>query len=80
MNPGVQHWMAHAYVLTGRRADVERLATLHDHPLRLAVIHAALTQRRKIACEVMVARGERASLPPISPLARRHLSHWRPIS
>ncbi len=40
--PGVQHWMAHAYVLAGRRAEVERLAATHDHPFRLAVIYAAL--------------------------------------
>ena len=40
--PGVQHWMARAYVLTGRRAEVERLATTHDQPFRLAVIYAAL--------------------------------------
>ena len=40
--PGVQHWMARAYVLTGRRAEAERLATTHDQPFRLAVIFAAL--------------------------------------
>ena len=40
--PGVQHWMAHAYILAGRRAEVERLAAAHDHPFRLAVIYAAL--------------------------------------
>ena len=40
--PGVQHWMARAYVLAGRRAEVERLAATHDHPFRLAVIYAAL--------------------------------------
>ncbi len=40
--PGVQHWMAHAYVMAGRRAEVERLAAAHDHPFRLAVIYAAL--------------------------------------
>jgi len=40
--PGVQHWMALAYVLAGRRAEVERLAATHDHPFRLAVIYAAL--------------------------------------
>jgi tetratricopeptide (TPR) repeat protein len=40
--PGVQHWMARAYVMTGHRAEVERLAGRHDHPLRLAVIYAAL--------------------------------------
>jgi hypothetical protein len=40
--PGVQHWMAHAYVLVGRRAEVERMAATHDHPFRLAVIYAAL--------------------------------------
>ena len=40
--PGVQHWMADAYVLAGRRAEVERLAAAHSHPFRLAVIYAAL--------------------------------------
>ena len=40
--PGWQHWMAHAYVIAGRRADVERFAAAHDHPLRLAMIYAAL--------------------------------------
>lgn len=40
--PGVQHWMARAYVLAGRRAEVERLAAAHDHPFRLAVIYTAL--------------------------------------
>ncbi len=44
--PGVQHWMAHAYVLAGRRAEVERLAAAHDHPFRLAVIYAALGDNR----------------------------------
>jgi TolB-like protein/Tfp pilus assembly protein PilF len=39
---GYQHWMAHAYVMVGRRAEVERLAATHDHPFRLAVIYAAL--------------------------------------
>jgi serine/threonine-protein kinase len=40
--PGVQHWMAHAYVMVGRRDEVERLAATHHHPFRLAVIYAAL--------------------------------------
>ena len=40
--PGMQHWMARAYVMAGRRAEVERLAATHDHPFRLAVIYAAL--------------------------------------
>jgi hypothetical protein len=34
--------MAHAYVMVGRRDEVERLAATHHHPLRLAVIYAAL--------------------------------------
>ena len=41
-SPGMQHWMARAYVMAGRRAEVERLAATHDHPFRLAVIYAAL--------------------------------------
>jgi tetratricopeptide (TPR) repeat protein/tRNA A-37 threonylcarbamoyl transferase component Bud32 len=40
--PGVQHWMARAYVLAGRRAEAERLTATHVHPFRLAVIYAAL--------------------------------------
>jgi len=40
--PGWQHWMAYAYVIAGRRAEVERMAAAHTHPLRLAVIYAAL--------------------------------------
>jgi eukaryotic-like serine/threonine-protein kinase len=40
--PGVQHWMAHAYVLAGRPAEVKKLAAAHDQPFRLAVIYAAL--------------------------------------
>lgn len=41
-SPGMQHWMARAYVMAGRRDEVERLAATHDHPFRLAVIYAAL--------------------------------------
>jgi TolB-like protein/tRNA A-37 threonylcarbamoyl transferase component Bud32 len=40
--PGSQHWMAYAYVMAGRRAEVERFAATHDHPYRLAMIYAAL--------------------------------------
>jgi tetratricopeptide (TPR) repeat protein len=40
--PGVQHWMARAYVMAGRRDEVDRLAVTQDHPFRLAVIYAAL--------------------------------------
>jgi eukaryotic-like serine/threonine-protein kinase len=43
--PGVQFWMARAYVMVGRRAEVVRMAATHDHPLRLAFIHAALGDR-----------------------------------
>ena len=35
-------WMAHAYVMAGRRAEVEKIAAAADHPLHLAIIHAAL--------------------------------------
>jgi hypothetical protein len=35
-------WMAYAYVMAGRRAEVERMAAVHDHPYRLAIIYAAL--------------------------------------
>jgi tetratricopeptide (TPR) repeat protein len=40
--PGGQTWMAQAYVMAGRRAEVERWAEVHREPYRLAVIHAAL--------------------------------------
>jgi TolB-like protein len=40
--PGWQFWMAHAYVMAGRRAEVERMAAAHEHPYRLAIIYAAL--------------------------------------
>ena len=34
--------MAHAYVMAGRRAEVEKIAAAADHPLHLAIIYAAL--------------------------------------
>ena len=40
--PGWQFWMAYAYVMAGRRAEVETMAAAHDHPYRLAIIYAAL--------------------------------------
>ena len=39
---GSEFWMAYAYVRAGRRAEVGRMAAAHDHPFRLAIIHAAL--------------------------------------
>jgi tetratricopeptide (TPR) repeat protein len=39
--PGGQ-WIAYAYVMAGRRAEVERMAAAPDHPYRLAIIYAAL--------------------------------------
>ena len=45
--PGVQHWMARAYVLAGRRAEAERLTATHVHPFRLAVIYAALGDKNR---------------------------------
>jgi serine/threonine-protein kinase len=41
-SPGGQPWIAAAYVMAGRRAEVERWAAVHDEPYRLALIHAAL--------------------------------------
>ena len=41
-SPGGQPWIALAYVMAGRRAEVEHWATVHDEPYRLALIHAAL--------------------------------------
>ena len=43
--PGWHFWMAPAYVLSGRREEAERMLTMHEHPLRRAVIHAALGDR-----------------------------------
>ena len=40
--PRPEFWMAHAYVMAGRRAEVETIAAANDHPLRLAIIYAAL--------------------------------------
>jgi tetratricopeptide (TPR) repeat protein len=40
--PGGMHWVAHAFVMAGRRAEVEKIAAATDHPLRLAIIYAAL--------------------------------------
>jgi tetratricopeptide (TPR) repeat protein len=39
-----ERWLAHAYVISGRRADVIRMAEAHenDHPYRQALIYAAL--------------------------------------
>jgi serine/threonine-protein kinase len=40
--PGAQGWISAAYVMAGRRAEVERFAETHREPYRLALIHAAL--------------------------------------
>jgi TolB-like protein/tRNA A-37 threonylcarbamoyl transferase component Bud32 len=40
--PRPHFWMAHAYVMAGRRAEVEKIAAATDHPLHLAIIYAAL--------------------------------------
>lgn len=45
--PGANYWMAHALVMTGRRAEVEQLAAEHDHPYRLAMIYAALGDKER---------------------------------
>ena len=34
--------MAHAYVMAGQRAEVEKIGAATDHPFRLAIIYAAL--------------------------------------
>ena len=41
-SPGGQPWIAAAYVMTGRRAEVEQWAAVHDEPYRRALIQAAL--------------------------------------
>lgn len=58
--PGYQYWMAHAYVMAGRRVEVERMAARHDHPLRLAVIYAALGDRDR----ALASLDEAASVLP----------------
>jgi serine/threonine-protein kinase len=45
--PGWQFWMATAYVMAGRRAEVETMAAAHDHPYRLAIIYAALGDKHR---------------------------------
>ena len=40
--PRPRFWMAHAYVMAGRRAEVEKIAAATAHPLHLAIIYAAL--------------------------------------
>ena len=40
--PRPHFWMAHAYVMAGRRAEVEKIAAATDHPLHLSIIYAAL--------------------------------------
>ncbi len=49
---GVQYWLAYPYVLTGRRAEVERMAAAHTHPFRLGVIHAALGDTDRALAEL----------------------------
>ena len=44
-SPGWQPWIAAAYVMSGRRAEVEQWAAVHDEPYRLALIHSALGNR-----------------------------------
>ena len=34
--------MAHAYVMAGRRTEAEQIAAANDHPIRLAIVYAAL--------------------------------------
>jgi serine/threonine protein kinase/tetratricopeptide (TPR) repeat protein len=43
-NPGAKYWLAHAYVRTGRRAEVEKWPDAHDdrYPYRQLMIHTAL--------------------------------------
>ena len=41
-SPGWQPWIAAAFVLSGRRAEVEQWAAVHNEPYRLALIHSAL--------------------------------------
>jgi TolB-like protein/Tfp pilus assembly protein PilF len=45
--PGSQHWMAYAYVMAGRRSEVERFASSQDHPLPLTFIYAALGDKNR---------------------------------
>ena len=56
-SPGGQPWIAAAYVMAGRRAEVEYWATVHDEPYRLALIHAALGNRDRTFEELDRAAG-----------------------
>jgi serine/threonine-protein kinase len=40
--PGMQHWMAYAYMRAGRRDTVEKIAASQTHPYRLGMIYTAL--------------------------------------
>jgi tetratricopeptide (TPR) repeat protein len=51
-SPGGQVWMAAAYVMAGRRAEVEHWAEVHDEPYRLALIHAALGNKDRTFTEL----------------------------
>jgi tetratricopeptide (TPR) repeat protein len=55
--PGGQAWMSLAYVMAGRRAEVEQWAEEHDEPYRLALIHAALGNRDRTFEELDRAAG-----------------------
>ena len=56
-SPGGQPWIAAAYVMAGRRAEVEHWATVHDEPYRLALIHAALGNKDRTFEELDRAAG-----------------------
>jgi hypothetical protein len=55
--PGQQTWMAFAYVMAGRRAEVERWSEVQNEPYRLAIIHAALGNRDRTFEELDKAAG-----------------------
>ena len=73
--PGWQHWIAYAYVIAGRRADVERMAAAHDDPYRLAIMYAALGDKDRAlqaldrAADIMPHRvAQLVRYPEMAPL------------
>jgi tetratricopeptide (TPR) repeat protein len=50
--PGVQPWLAVAYVMSGRRAEVEQMLKQHRQPYRRALMQAALGNRDQTFAEL----------------------------
>ncbi len=67
-------WMAYAYVMAGRRAEVERIAAAHVNPFRLAIIYAAWDKDRALRGvgpgrgHPAAARGAHTDVPEMASL------------